>query len=147
MMMIRATLFAGAIAAATSYAAQAAESCLPDFTSLDVFQDASAPTFSHRLKSRNVKGPFLTRATLDGKSDDGTLNLTFRFKTDGVSLAYNIYAILVAAGPNLLLWRDLTNGCKGPGISIFPGQQHALPAIKLSGSGKSNLHIIVWGRL
>jgi hypothetical protein len=64
-----------------------------------------------------------------------------------VSLPYNIYAVLVVSGGEVLAWRDLTKACTDPGASIFPGQSFALPPIKTSNMGKSDWHIIVWGRL
>jgi hypothetical protein len=139
-------LLAGWLAACVS-SAQGKESCLPDFTSLDIFQDASMQSFSLPLKSQNVSGPFVTRATLDGQWDGTALALTFQFRFDGVSLPYNIYALLVVSGNEVLAWQDLTKTCTGPGVSIFPGQHFALPPIKTSNMGKSDWHIIVWGRL
>jgi hypothetical protein len=141
------SLVAGWLAACGAASAQGKESCLLDFTSLDVFQDSSVQSFSLPLKSRNANGPFVTHATLDGLWDGMTLALTFRFKLNGVSLPYNIYAVLVVSGGDVLAWRDLTKACTDPGASIFPGQSFALPPIKTSNMGKSDWHIIVWGHL
>jgi hypothetical protein len=105
------SLIAGWLAACGASSAQGKESCLLDFTSLDVFQDSSVQSFSLPLKSRNAHGPFVTRATLDGQSDGATLALTFRFKLDGVSLPYNIYAVLVVSGGEVLAWRDGATTC------------------------------------
>jgi hypothetical protein len=141
------SLLAGWLASCGAASAQGKGSCLPDFTSLDVFQDSTVQSFSLPLKSRNVNGPFVTHATLDGKWDGTALALTFQFKFDGVSIPYNIYAVLVVSGGEVLAWRDLTKACTDPGASIFPGRSFALPPIQTSNIGKSDWHIIVWGQL
>jgi len=75
------------------------------------------------------------------------MELTFRFKFDGVSLPYNIYAVLVVSSDKVLAWYDLTKECRGPEASIFPGQSYSIPRLKDLDSSISDLHIIVWGRL
>jgi hypothetical protein len=127
--------------------ARANDSCLPEFTSLDGFQEASASSFSLPLKSHNVSGPFVTHATLEGQWDGSALSLTFQFKVDGVSLPYNIFAVMIVSDKDVLAWHDLTNSCTGPGKGIFPGQSYALPAVKTSTAPRAGWHIIVWGRL
>jgi hypothetical protein len=127
-----------------------AESCLPDWTSLDVIESISPglpSAFSLRLRSRNLSGDFLTQATLEAGFDGSILNLGFRFEMEGVSLPYNIYALLAAAPDAALAWHDLTNGCSGPGASIFPKGKYDLPHLKISREKPFDLHVIVWGRL
>jgi hypothetical protein len=128
----------------------AKESCFPEQTSLSAIETVVpgiARSFSHRLKSSNIDGIFLTQATLEGAFDGRHLNLGFRFEVDGVSLPYNIYAVLVASANDVLAWFDLTNGCNGPGASIFPRGKFDLPTVKFEAAGALDLHIIVWGRL
>jgi hypothetical protein len=130
--------------------AMATESCFPEWTSLDVietFNPKVPHSFSYRLKSTNTGGVFLTHATLEGRFDDQKLNLGFRFEIDGVSLPYNIYAVLVASASRVLGWFDLTSGCNGPGGSIFPRGKLDLPAVKFESAELLDVHIIVWGRL
>lgn len=128
-----------------------ADSCLPEFTSLDVIerlQAGSARNFQHPLKSKNVSGTFETRAVLEGKFDGQRLNLTVRFPANGVSLPYNIYLLAAGTEKQMVSWQDLTNGCTAPGGSVFPGQAFTLDAIKLpADAGSMNLHLILWGRL
>jgi hypothetical protein len=145
--IIALALLAGWLATGGAASARAEDSCLPDFTSLDVFQDASAPSFSLPLKSQNASGPFVTHATLDGRWDGTALALTFQFRFGGVSLPYDIFAVLVTSGRDVLAWNDLTNACSGPGAGIFPGDSFPLPPIKTTAAPKPGWHIIVWGRL
>lgn len=128
-----------------------ADSCLLEFTSLDVIekvQAGSARNFQHPLKSKNVNGIFETRVVLEGKFDGQLLNLTVRFPANGVSLPYNIYLLAAGTEKQMMSWQDLTSGCTAPGRSIFPGQASTLDAIKLPhDAGSMNLHLILWGRL
>lgn len=128
-----------------------ADTCLPEFTALDVIETVnagSARTFTHPLKSKNVGGIFLTRVVLTGEFDGQRLSLTVRFPADGVSLPYNVYLLVVGTEQDMLRWQDLTRGCKAPGASIFPGQSVNLDAIKFQpDAGTANLHLILWGRL
>ena len=139
-----------ACVAAVVFSAQPAkaDTCFPPFTSLDVFQAVNKdnPQFSHRLKSRNLQGLFVTRATLEGKLNERKLELAFHFRADGVSLPYNIFAVLVATDSQPLAWHDLTKGCTGLPGSIFPGQSVKIPPVTLP-SDPVDLHIVVWGRL
>jgi hypothetical protein len=125
--------------------------CLPEFAALDVIEllKTNAPrTFTHRLKSKNVDGIFLSKASLTGRFNGvDQLDLEFRFDTNGVGLPYNIYAVLVASPEEAFAWHDLTKGCTGAGASIFPGGSFKLPVTKLSRSLEINLHLLVWGRL
>lgn len=131
--------------------ASAQSTCLPEFAALDAIEllKANVPrTFTHRLRSKNVDGIFLSKASLTGRFDGiNQLDLEFRFDREGVSLPYNIYAVLVASPEEAFAWHDLTKGCTGPGASIFPGGSFKLPATKLSRSLAINLHLLVWGRL
>lgn len=114
---------------------------------IETFNPGTAYSFSHRLKSANAGGEPWTNATLEGQFDGQKLNLGFRFEVDGVSLAYNIYAVLVASASSVLGWFDLTKACSGPGGSIFPRGKLDLPAVKFESTEPLDVHIIVWGRL
>jgi hypothetical protein len=128
-----------------------AETCLPGFSSLDVIEvveTGSSHSFSHQLKAANRSGIFLSRATLNGEFEGQELKLSFHFDFDGVSLPYNIFALLVASETEVLAWHDFTRGCYSPPPSIFPGQSYnKTPAIRINNPGKFNLHIIVWGNI
>ncbi|MEC9369662.1 MAG: hypothetical protein VX871_13330 [Pseudomonadota bacterium] len=129
------------------------ESCFPEQTSLDIFEGVTfgaTSSFSHHLKSTNTNGTFVTPATLEGSFDGQALKLEFHFRANGVSLPYNIFAFLITADQEVLVWQDLTLGCTGPGVSIFPGNRFPLEKIELKPtvSGESRiLHLIVWGHL
>lgn len=128
-----------------------ADTCLPDFVSLDVIETVkigTARSFSHPLKSKNVSGIFVTRVVLEGKFNGQNLDLAVRFPADGVSLPYNVYLFLAGTEKEMLVWEDLTRGCTAHGISIFPGESASLQTIKpRPNAGTLNLHLILWGRL
>jgi hypothetical protein len=130
--------------------AGAESSCLPDFTSLQVFDQVdpvSTPDRTYILRSKRFTETYETEAVLKTRVKDGQLEMTVQFKDEfhGVSLPYNTYAVLVILNGEVLSWQDLTGQCSGPGPGIFPGQKFELNPVKLKAPG--NLQISVWGRL
>lgn len=136
-------------------------SCLPEFMALSLVStvDPTQPTkSSHPLQSENIQGRFSTPVELrvqvepgDFKEGDQQLRLQLGFREDfsGVSLPYNLFALLIIQNDQPLLWLDLTSGCQDPGVSVFPGQEWILPSLTWWGSGGDfdRLQIMVWGRL
>src|SRR5262245_30372099 len=127
----------------------AAQSCLPDFCSLEVVQAIDITRdgrFAHTLNAKNGGGIYPTKAEFIGELREGRIQLTISFEADhGVGLFYNVYAVLVADEDRALFWRDFTQFCRGPGISISPGHRADLGAIKDIGTETRELRIIVWG--
>jgi hypothetical protein len=122
-------------------------SCLPSFTALQTFE--TAHEFKHGLSSRNSQGDFLTHVIFEGTRTENELRLRVGFDPawEGVSLPYNLYAVMVIANGESVAWLDFTNGCQGPGISFFPGRTLDLPVVKLLGVSGQKLQIMVWGKL
>lgn len=105
--------------------------------------------FSYQLKSLEGKDVFQTPMRLDGSYDETTkqLNMKLKFDSDGVSLPYDLYAVMVFQDDSLVAYWDFTEGCKGPGLGFFPQQTFKFPAVKLHGTGTHPLRVLVWGRL
>ncbi len=84
-----------------------------------------------------------------GETIGDAVKMSVRFdpKFDGVSLPYNLFAILIIRDGEAAAWWDFTSGCTGPGVSFFPGQEIHLPKLKLIGADPERLQIMVWGRL
>lgn len=144
-------LFMGLAFWAGPLAAQ--HSCLPDFNALqvrEVFDLNLAHNFSYPFQSVNARGNFTTHVQLRGKyGTDHKLQLEALFDPNfqGVSLPYNLYAMLLVQNGSVVGWFDFTDGCQGPGIGFFPGQVIHLPRVQLSGGGKAAVQIMIWGRL
>ena len=102
------------------------------------------------LFSLNASGLFQTKVVLDGNYDpaSGKLSLSNHFdeKFEGVSLPYNLFAVLVIADGHVVAWQDYTQGCVGTGVGIFPGQKFLLKPVNLP-ANKQKLQITVWGSL
>lgn len=131
-------------------------SCLPDFNSLQILQvidlaQAQTQTITYPLKSMNAHGLFETRAQLEMMVQAENWILDFKVLFDpkfgGVSLPYNVYALLVIQGGQVISWQDFTGGCRGPGIGFFPGQVVQLPKVKLIKSNSNVIQVMLWGRL
>jgi hypothetical protein len=130
--------------------AHADRSCLPDYTAMQEFYSSGAPMPAvKRLRAQNVSGSFETKveAVIDWR--DGELLLSFRFDPafDGVSLPYNLYAVMVLRDGEVVSWNDFTSQCRGPGLGFYPGREIRLDSIKLPGRPTQSLQIMVWGRL
>ena len=121
-------------------------SCLPNYTALQTTEVRSS--FSHFLTSKNSQGPFTTHVVLEGAVLDENLKMKIQFDPswEGVSLPYNLYAVMVIADGKPAAWYDFTRGCEAPGIGFFPGRSVELPPVKLLGSPVQRLQIMVWGK-
>ncbi|HMN69543.1 MAG TPA: hypothetical protein PKC28_13465 [Bdellovibrionales bacterium] len=130
-------------------------SCLPETLSgqfLETVDLGGASERVHSLKSVNMTGSFVTKVQMVAGYQGGaepTLALRFRFDPafDGVSLAYNLYAVLVLADGQPAAWMDFTSGCTGLGIGFFPGREVAVPVVKLRATPAARVQIMVWGKL
>ena len=136
-------------------------SCVPEHTALNVMEKVApveGTSFIHFLRSLNGAGDlFTTRVQVEGRVSAGgsgvvevpSLEMTVRFDPafGGVSLAYNLYTILVISDGRVLNWLDFTDSCRSPGISFFPGREVRIPSVKLIGVDPQTLQIMVWGRL
>jgi hypothetical protein len=122
-------------------------SCLPKFTALQTME--TNRSFSHFLISENSQGLFTTRVLLEGMVIGESLKMKFQFDPlwEGVSLPYNLYAVMVIADGKPAAWFDFTRGCESAGISFFPGRSLELSPVKLLGSPPQRLQIMVWGKL
>lgn len=126
------------------------KSCLPQDLALQTFESGGPGTTFHRpLSSQNSQGRFLTKVILDGKVDEQGLKLSFQFDPawEGVSLPYNLYAILVIADGLPVAWYDYTRECQSPPLSFFPGRLIEVPTVKHLGAYPQKLQIMVWGKL
>lgn len=148
-------LFAGVFLLwATLASAVERPSCLPEYNSLQAILplDLSADgARSFQLKSDNASGVFLTKVVMDYaySAQAQTLNMKFHFDDafGGVSLPYNVFAILVLQNGNPVVWYDYTKACQTLGPGIYPGQSFSPVPVKLSGGGRQPLQIMVWGRI
>lgn len=128
------------------------KSCLPKSTALQGMEWVTPhhpKDFLYSLRSTRGEGDsFLTKVQLQGKVTEGEVNMLLRFdpKFDGVSLPYNVYAVLVIVNEETVAWWDFTQGCRAPGLSFFPGSEIGLPKIKLQEPAR-RLQIMVWGTL
>ena len=132
--------------------AHAQGSCLPSFNALqEMIPFERGSTYIRPLAGMTQNGFFQTKVQAvvqTDHSDKDALNVSFRFDPsfEDVSLAFNLYAVLILKDGEVLSWMDLTQACTGPGISFFPGAQVELPKIKLVGHERQTLHIMVWGK-
>lgn len=127
-------------------------SCLPPFTAVQsawIAGGAEAKPFSTRVLIQKSGQLVPARVLFEGETVGEAIKMTVRFdpKFDGVSLPYNLYAVLVIRDGETAAWWDFTSACTGPGISFFPGQEIHLPKLKLIGAEPERLQIMVWGRL
>lgn len=125
-------------------------SCLPESTAAQTFWRVGAgEPLRVPLSTRRGEETILTRVYLEGDRDGETIRMKVRFDPDfqGVSLPYNLYAVLVIRNGAPFAWWDFTSGCEGSGLSFFPGQEILLPKVKTVGDKADRLQIMVWGRL
>jgi hypothetical protein len=135
--------------------ASADGSCLPTYTALqalDVFTPGQDGEVVYRLRGQRDDTPFMTHVILRARTsaaDDTQVNLSTLFdpEFDGVSLPYNLYSALVLSDGEVAAWWDFTGGCKGPGLSFFPGREVRLPALKFTDHKPHRLQIMLWGRI
>jgi hypothetical protein len=135
--------------------AWAGESCLPSYTALQLetrVQGDQAESLAYYLQAKRGDEVFQSKVILAGETDAShprslPLEIEFDPKFQGVSLPYNLYAVLIVLDGEIVEWLDFTSSCVGPGVSIFPGQKISLPEVKLIGDKPQKLQIMVWGRL
>lgn len=150
--MKRALLIALAIACGP---ALGQTSCLPSVTalqSLDRVNPADGVKQTYVLQTPGPQGaPVDTRARLSVVSveeDQQQLELKVHFaEFDGVGLAFNLFAVQVLVGGEVVYFMDYTRSCRGAGVSVYPGGEFRLPRVKLVGVGAQRLQIMVWGKL
>ncbi len=131
--------------------AHAQKSCLPAHTAAQVFWTFSenSPSQAQKLVSDRSGQLIKTRVQLEGHRAGGEVNLSVKFDPtfDGVSLPYNLYAVLIVREGTVEAWWDFTESCRSPGLSFFPGREIRLPAVKVIGEKPEQLQIMVWGKL
>lgn len=132
---------------------RAENSCLPPFLALQVYENVSSQSsgFSYSLRTLKSNSWQQTRVllTADPADQNGAMPLRVHFdpKFDGVSLPYNLYAILITHENEVVGWWDFTNGCNSPGMSFYPGDEVLLPAFKRLGNDVQKIQIMVWGMI
>lgn len=92
--------------------------------------------------------PLQGKVQLVARKNQSTTQLSVRFDPEftGVSLPYNLYAVLVIHNGAVAAWWDYTQGCKGPGLSFFSGREIDMPPLKMVGGASDQLQIMVWGK-
>jgi hypothetical protein len=142
--------------------AHAEDSCYRDFLVIDRviawdFSRDQAADFT--LPSWNGSTPpFYTDAAAHISLRGNKLNTSFDFKTDLVSLPYNVYRMDILVGKeadpeNFVSSRDFTANCKNAGFSFFPGDKvkllpEKIPALSSGGPrGVQPVRIRIWGIL
>jgi hypothetical protein len=135
-----------ALSALKSSVAQADTSCFPKHNALQLFERVNIAKDQTKTYLLNPDSP--NRQWTEAQvsySTQGDLAMTFKFEDrfDGVSIPYNISAVLVIQNGLPLTWLDLTRSCEVPPVGIFPGQKFRLPLGKLSGP-QASLQIFVW---
>lgn len=130
----------------------AQDSCLPQFNALQSyieFDGSTSQEISLPLYSENVSGLYKSKAELRlvYDSNNQKLKISSRFDPSfhGVSLPFNIYAILYVVDGKSVAYDDFTRMCKSPGFSFFPGAEVSLGSIELK-PDKQILQVTVWGR-
>lgn len=127
-------------------------SCLPSYTALQsewLAGGSDSKSFASPILIEKSGKLSPSRVLFVGETIGGAVKMSVKFdpKFDGVSLPYNLYAVLIVRDGEPAAWWDFTSGCTGPGISFFPGQEIHLPKLKLIGADPERLQIMVWGRL
>ncbi len=118
-------------------------SCLPERTEAQLMWTVNAAETGSLLHS------LTNRVQLVGEQAGAVAQFRVRFDPafQGVSLPYNLYAVLILRDGEPVAWWDYTRGCAGPGLSFFPGREIHLPKVNLVGGGAERLQIMVWGKL
>lgn len=120
-------------------------SCWPEFTSINLDIDHMESELTFPYFSKNVEGLYLTDVKGVVKPVGEKLLLTAEYK-EGWGLPFVVYAVMIFRGNELLAFEDFTNGCRSPGISMFPGDHEELIRIKVGGEPTKDLKVIVWAR-
>ncbi len=119
------------------------KSCLPERTAAHLVWTVNA------AENNSLLYQLTNRVQLVGEQSGNFAQFKVRFDPtfDGVSLPYNLYAVLILRDGEPVAWWDYTRSCQGPGLSFFPGREIALPKVNLVGGGAERLQIMVWGKL
>lgn len=109
------------------------------------------------LPTKNSQSSWVTNAvsTFNFTKADFQLGFSFPLPKGRVSIPYNIYHAQVStvseSGESMLSHSiDFTDGCRGPGISIFPGGYINLVPIKYplpEAKNGESLRVQIWGHL
>ncbi len=141
-----------------------ADDCLTDFLIIDrdVVVHYSEPTWQRiTLPSFNVNGRFLTHAGfqwISNPTGEITPVVDYQLPAGQTGLPFHIYRIAMdfrgLSDTNPWTWdQDLTQGCQGPGRSVFSGQSLRLPVVKPparpDGAPRNGetVHLRIWGHL
>lgn len=135
--------------------ATAQKSCLGEVMALQTLEtiDPKSPKgFRHALKSERSGRRFETKVFLSGVVEArelSTLKIRIGFdeKFGGVSLPYNLAAVMLVREGEVIGWWDYTNSCAEPPLSFFPGREIEIAPVKLIGDRPQKLQIMVWGSL
>lgn len=138
----------------TTATAKAEPSCLPNYNSLQTLVNLNPSEdkeFQYPLLTDNGRELLMTKVNLRAvySAQDKMLFMKTHWSNEfnGVSLPYNLYAIMILQNGKPLKWIDYTHQCQGPGISFYPGGAVTLPPIPVKGEGPQTLQIMVWGRV
>lgn len=129
-----------------------AMSCLPETLSLQtlVQVDPLKNSFSFSLKSEKFGQIKNSDAQVRVKQDlsAGRLDFEFSFQNeDGVSLPFNVFALLIVTSDGEKVFLDFTSHCTDPGIGFYPGQKVKLDPVFLKLREEETYHLMVWGRM
>ncbi len=129
-------------------------SCLPKNNSLQMLSQIDLTVDSdsvHRLTSDTGNTVRDTRVNLKSsfKTADGKLNLRVQWDEDfsGVSLPFNVYAVMILIDGKIVNWSDYTEHCTDVGISLYPGAVLSIPPIEIGSVGLASVQIMLWGRV
>lgn len=119
------------------------KSCLPEQTAAQLIwtlETSNADSLLYQLTDQ---------VQLVGERSGDSVHFKIRFNPDfqGVSLPYNLYAVMVVKEGEPMAWWDFTRSCLAPGVSFFPGREVQLPKVNLVGGRAERLQIMVWGKL
>lgn len=137
-----------------SLGAEAQTSCLPSGVAAQVFEivDPKVPFEKTYVLNRWLAGEaYPSLVQMEWKSMVNPLDgmegwIRFRPDFDGVSVPFNVYGVMIILNGQPLLWWDLTDECKSPGVGLFPGDLLKLPSIKWAHFQKQSLQIQIWAR-
>lgn len=84
---------------------------------------------------------------VESNSHAWTMTAKFRDGFPELGLAQNIYAVTVLGEDGeVLRFEDFTGGCKGPGLSFFPGQKIDLLTLDKHTLNSPRIHLLLWSR-
>ncbi len=127
-------------------------SCLPETLSLQAFESISASGNSRSFPLKSEKFGQIkdsgAQVRIDQDIQSGRLDVEFSFQAeDGISLPFNVYALLIVTSDGEKEFRDFTSHCTDPGIGFYPGQKVKLDPIFLKLREEQTYHLMIWGRM